>query len=259
MVRNSPAIIYRMSAAFSPPRLTYVSDNVSMLGADAAELIADPALYLALTHPDDRDAVKAAFTAATFERDDRSIEFRIGDASGVYHWMESRHTPKHDARDGSWTVVGALIDVTTAQIRRGEAPIRQYAADDAQGHLARRHPGRRCQPADHLRQPAIHRHVAMCRQLSSMPGTMTSVLAAVAAAAKDPDAFVARVRHIYEHTEEAEQDEVETADGRFLDRHTNVLRTADGRRLGRVWFFRDVSAAQARGSQDHPAGPFRSA
>ena len=72
-------------------------------------------------------------------------------------------------------------------------------------------------------------------------GNDVAVSAAVASSVKDPVAFAERVRYLYEHAENAAHDEVETADGRFLDRHTDVLRTTDGRYLGRVWFYRDVT------------------
>jgi len=67
------------------------------------------------------------------------------------------------------------------------------------------------------------------------------VLKAVMSAMKDPQAFVARVRYLYEHPEEGGRDELETRDGRFFDRHTGVLRTPSGEQLGRVWFFRDIT------------------
>ena len=51
------------------------------------------------------------------------------------------------------------------------------------------------------------------------------VLAAVMSSMKDPHAFVARVKYLYEHPEEGGRDELETTDGRFFDRHTGVLRT----------------------------------
>jgi PAS domain S-box-containing protein len=57
----------------------------------------------------------------------------------------------------------------------------------------------------------------------------------------DPEAFLARVRHFFEHPEEEGSDELESTVGRFIDRQTRVLRTAAGARLGRVWFFRDVT------------------
>ena len=67
------------------------------------------------------------------------------------------------------------------------------------------------------------------------------VLAAVMSAMKDPQAFVARVKYLYQHPEESGRDELETRDGRFFDRHTGVLRTPAGDQLGRVWFFRDIT------------------
>jgi diguanylate cyclase (GGDEF)-like protein/PAS domain S-box-containing protein len=67
------------------------------------------------------------------------------------------------------------------------------------------------------------------------------VLMAVASAMKNPEAFVARVKHIYAHQDAEAQDELETKDGRSIDRHTQALRTPAGLYLGRVWFFRDVT------------------
>jgi diguanylate cyclase (GGDEF)-like protein/PAS domain S-box-containing protein len=72
-------------------------------------------------------------------------------------------------------------------------------------------------------------------------GKDVAAMAAVASLARDPEAFVARVQYLYEHPEDSAQEELETTDGRFLDRHTTALHTADGRYLGRAWFFRDVT------------------
>ena len=97
---------------------------------------------------------------------------------------------------------------------------------------------------------AERRVISSNRQFSEMwnllpgvieTGNAVDVAAAVASAVKDPNAFAARVQYIDEHAEDAAHDEVETADGRFLYRHTDVLRTVDGRYLGRVWFYRDVT------------------
>jgi PAS domain S-box-containing protein len=67
------------------------------------------------------------------------------------------------------------------------------------------------------------------------------VLAAVMSSMKDPHGFADRVRYFYDHPEEEGRDELETRDGRFIDRHTAVLRTAAGQYLGRVWYFRDIT------------------
>lgn len=68
-----------------------------------------------------------------------------------------------------------------------------------------------------------------------------SVLTYVTAQAKDPEAFLARVRYLYDHPEMSVHEEVEMADGRIIDRHTSSLRDETGKYLGRVWFFRDVT------------------
>ena len=113
VVRNSPAILYRLATDAMPARMTYISDNVSLLGNSAAELTADPLLYLAKVHPDDRDAVEAAFIAiASNVAPAGSMEFRIADANGVYRWVEDRYQVTRDDRGRAVTVAGVLMDVT---------------------------------------------------------------------------------------------------------------------------------------------------
>jgi diguanylate cyclase (GGDEF)-like protein len=58
---------------------------------------------------------------------------------------------------------------------------------------------------------------------------------------KDPDGFRARVEYLYDHPEEESRDEIETVDGRFIDRHSGALKMPSGEYLGRVWFFRDIT------------------
>lgn len=67
------------------------------------------------------------------------------------------------------------------------------------------------------------------------------VLAAAIAQVQNPDAFLARVQYLYEHPHEESDDELLLKNGRIIDRHSAPLRTPDGRNLGRVWFFRDVT------------------
>ena len=72
-------------------------------------------------------------------------------------------------------------------------------------------------------------------------GEDAPILAAVSGAMKDPAVFGARVRYLYAHPEDVGREELETNDGRFIERHTSSLRTAAGQHLGRVWFFRDIT------------------
>ncbi|GAB4066616.1 hypothetical protein GCM10028777_19940 [Angustibacter speluncae] len=57
----------------------------------------------------------------------------------------------------------------------------------------------------------------------------------------DPAGFVSRVEAVYSQPELVTQDEVHLLDGRVMERYSAPQRT-DGRVVGRVWRFRDVTA-----------------
>jgi diguanylate cyclase (GGDEF)-like protein len=56
----------------------------------------------------------------------------------------------------------------------------------------------------------------------------------------DPEAFLEKVRHLYENPDEVSTDEVLLRDGRVLYRHTYPI-SESGRYLGRVWYFLDIT------------------
>jgi diguanylate cyclase (GGDEF)-like protein len=68
------------------------------------------------------------------------------------------------------------------------------------------------------------------------------ILHSVLERVKDKDAFLARVRELYDNPQLDDHCEIELMDGRTLERHSTVLRNADSLYLGRVWFFRDVTS-----------------
>jgi diguanylate cyclase (GGDEF)-like protein/PAS domain S-box-containing protein len=76
-------------------------------------------------------------------------------------------------------------------------------------------------------------------------GNDDAVLAHVTAAVKNPDEFLRRVKHLLGHPAEEGVDEVETLDGRLIERHSASLQLEATDNLGRVWFFRDVTARRA--------------
>ena len=68
------------------------------------------------------------------------------------------------------------------------------------------------------------------------------VFALVSQRVMDAEAFQRRVRYLYDHPEESGHDELVLKDGRVLDRFTSPFKASDGEYLGRIWFFRDISA-----------------
>jgi PAS domain S-box-containing protein len=57
----------------------------------------------------------------------------------------------------------------------------------------------------------------------------------------DPQEFLARVAHLYEHTDEESRDEILLKDGRTFDRYSAPVKGKDDTYHGRVWYFRDVT------------------
>jgi hypothetical protein len=58
---------------------------------------------------------------------------------------------------------------------------------------------------------------------------------------RNPEDFVARVKHLYTHPDEVGRDEIEMADGRILDRYSAPVRDSAGTYYGRIWSFRDIT------------------
>jgi diguanylate cyclase (GGDEF)-like protein/PAS domain S-box-containing protein len=58
---------------------------------------------------------------------------------------------------------------------------------------------------------------------------------------ENSDAFLERVKYLYAHPEEKSRDEFRLKDGRTIDRYSSPLINGNGRRRGRIWYFRDIT------------------
>jgi PAS domain S-box-containing protein len=58
---------------------------------------------------------------------------------------------------------------------------------------------------------------------------------------KNSGAFVERVLDLYAHPEESSRDEIELKDGTVLDRYSATVSGENGKYLGRIWNFRDIT------------------
>jgi len=67
------------------------------------------------------------------------------------------------------------------------------------------------------------------------------LLAHVLSSLAEPDEFLRRVEYLYQHPLESSSEEILMRDGRVFERHSAPV-ASDGESLGRVWFFRDVTA-----------------
>lgn len=67
------------------------------------------------------------------------------------------------------------------------------------------------------------------------------ILLTTAQRVKDPAGFIRRVQELYADRHMRDHCEIELSDERTLERHSVGLFGKDGRYLGRVWFFRDIT------------------
>jgi PAS domain S-box-containing protein len=57
----------------------------------------------------------------------------------------------------------------------------------------------------------------------------------------DPEAFLSRVRYLYDHKDEKSFEELVLKDGRILERFSAPMIGEAGKYFGRVWYFRDIT------------------
>jgi PAS domain S-box-containing protein len=57
----------------------------------------------------------------------------------------------------------------------------------------------------------------------------------------DPEAFLSRVRYLYDHKNEKSFEEILLKDGRILERFSAPILGGKGKYYGRVWYFRDIT------------------
>jgi len=59
--------------------------------------------------------------------------------------------------------------------------------------------------------------------------------------ARNPQAYMDKVAHLYDHPEESSHDELELLDGTTLDRYSAPVRDPTGKYYGRIWSYRDIT------------------
>ncbi len=112
IVQNTPTILYRIRGEPSLPMI-YISQNIALLGYQAAALTAAPQFYKGLIHPNDLEKLEDVMDRAIDNHGARgAIELRLMTSRGEYRYFENRFTPIRDAAGRVTEIEGLLIDVT---------------------------------------------------------------------------------------------------------------------------------------------------
>ncbi|HTT04418.1 MAG TPA: EAL domain-containing protein [Steroidobacteraceae bacterium] len=136
IIQHSPTILYRLRGETHLPMI-YVSQNISLLGHEASELLATPTRYLSYIHADDRVRVREAMGALLAGQEaPEVIEFRLLARDGTQRWVENRLRPVHAADGRLLEIEGILSDVT--ERHAAQEQIAQLARSDGLTGLANR-------------------------------------------------------------------------------------------------------------------------
>jgi PAS domain S-box-containing protein len=208
-----------------------------VLGWGADELVGRNAIDF--VHPDDVASVVAELQALAEDPGSaRLAEFRFLHRNGTYRVLESIGRG-HSSGDVSGIVVNSrditerheaadALRLQAALLRaQGEASIDGILVVDPDGRIVSYN----------------HRFVELWQIPDHIveSGSDANAIGWVLDSVVDPDAFAARIEHLYANIDESSRDEIVLRDGRVLDRYSGPVRGADGEYHGRVWYFRNMT------------------
>jgi len=201
-----------------------------------------------LIHLDDAPEYLAALECAIGEHTSFSAEARVRRADGEWRVVGSRGEPRLSSSGEYLGLIGLSADITeriqAEQTRQFEFLLNRAINNETHlGILVVNSAGEIV--SRNNRFLAIW-GLSASGPPGQMPGNSIGtldepILQSVVDRVEAPEAFIARVRELYNHPNEEDHCEVRLKDGRRLERHSMGLRTQEGKYLGRVWFFTDIT------------------
>jgi diguanylate cyclase (GGDEF)-like protein/PAS domain S-box-containing protein len=189
-------------------------------------------------HVDDRAAARGTCERAARAGEPFAVDYRIVLPDGETRFVHARGRVSDDSRGGSRRWVGTVQDITDR--KRAEETLvfantllRTEMETSLDGMLVVGRDGRIVSNTKFSEMWGI--------EPTLLAGDESAIHAAVAARLPDPEGYVSRLAVFAADSDAAGHDELQTTDGRVIDRHTLALRTPEGVCLGRVWYFRDIT------------------
>ncbi len=199
-----------------------------------------------LIHPNDAAQYLEAFRRAVEHKARFAADVRIRRADGEWRWVSSCAEPRFSAEGEFLGHVGLSPDITERRqaedARRFQhsliSTIHEVSLDgilvvNGEGQVVSRNK----RLLEIWRVPHTDDPSDCSRCFMEEPN-----LAACAGLVRHPEAFLKRILEICNNPEANDHCEIELNDGRTLERYTTSLKCDSGPNLGRVWFFRDITA-----------------
>ena len=196
--------------------------------------------FLQFVHPEDREVVEQAFVQSLQTRSVNSVEHRLMLDGGRIKYVEEHWQVFEDEQGRAIRALGSCRDITERKmaeedLRWKTAFLEAQVSASIDGILVVNSLGQKIlqnqRMADLLKIPqAIADEDNDKKQIEWFMNKTV-----------DPEAFAARVRHLYANQDEIGRDEIELKDGTVFDRYSSPVIGKDGRYYGRIWSFRDIT------------------
>jgi PAS domain S-box-containing protein len=202
-----------------------------------------------LTRPKDSPEYTAVFDRAVKERIPFSAEARVQRGDGTWRLLGSKAEPSISASGEYLGHIGLSADITERteqeQAREFELSlIRSIHEETLEGILVVDEAGqivslnRRFLEIWKITLPnGADPHVNNITAALNRPFLLEAL-----ERVESPASFMQRIQELDEHPNEEDHCEIRLKDGRTLERHSTGLKNQQGKYLGRVWFFRDITA-----------------
>ncbi len=222
--------------------------GLAMIQATSQQVIGKHAV--GLVADEDKTAFKEMIDAV-FRGETRRLEFDMIGLAGRRLTLETISVPLEDpVRPGQVnTLLGLTRDIT--EQKRAEV-VREQALSLLRATLESTADGILVVDTQGRIESINERFMKMWRIPPEVvnSGDDSQALAYVLDQLADPAAFMSKVEELYAHPEEQSFDVLEFKDGRYFERFSTA-QILDGRPVGRVWSFRDVTSRRLEEAERH--------
>ena len=196
-------------------------------------------LWLSRIHAADFGRVHQAYAALFKKGRVYDQEYRIQRKDGAWIWVHDRASCTYE-ENGVPHADGFFCDITARKQAEEElhsktAFLEAQANASIDGILV----------VDRQGQQLMHNQ--RLGDLFNIPDELMAdkddakMLQYVVTILKNPESFMAKVKHLYSHPSETSRDEIELKNGVFLDRYSSPVVDDKGVYYGRIWTFRDIT------------------
>jgi PAS domain S-box-containing protein len=205
--------------------------------------------WQSLIHPADAPEFVAKCLKAISERAPFSAEARFLRADREWRMLGSRAQPSFSPGGAYQGHIGLSADITerikVEQDRQFELSlVRSIHEETIEGILVVDDQGKVVSHNRRLREiwQIPEQDAARLTSTDVEAAPNLPLLLTAAERVESPHAFITRVQELYSHPDQTDHCEVKLKDGRTLERHSTGLRNPDGNYMGRVTFYRDITA-----------------